>query len=407
MRILNIIQRYPPALGGSETWCQEVCRYLAKAGHRITVLTLDVNQEETFWRDPLDHEHTIAFGRIAWDQGVFIRRYARSLPIHSLYHAVFRKLLDEKLNIYFYGPHSIEMYGKMWREVRQTDVVVLHTMPYPHNFIALFWAKLLRKKIIMVPHFHPTHPHYERRANYWLLHQCDGILTVSEYEKNYLVGKGISGLTIYVTGNGIHPHMYEPHNLDEFKNQMATQYSLAQDDKVLVFIGRKTREKGVYYLIEATRAVRKNMPVKLFLVGPRIDWYDSVYGELSADDKEYIIDLGVLSHAEKVNLLHCSDILVLPSQYEAFGIVFLEAWVCGKPVIGTDQGAMPSVIGNDGYVCRFGDTADLIAKIKGAFAQPEDANQKGLSGRNKVLKNYTWDCIGNKVEQAIKTVYES
>jgi glycosyltransferase involved in cell wall biosynthesis len=407
MKILNIIQRYPPAVGGSETWCQEVCRYLAKRKHRVQVLTLDVNKEEEFWREPSDRDHTIALGRLAWDQGVRIRRFKRSLPIHLLYHALFRKLIDERFKVYFYGPHSIEMYGKMWREVRQADVVVLHTMPYPHNFIALFWAKLLRKKIIMVPHFHPTHPHYERRVNYWLLHQCDGILTVSEYEKNYLVGKGISALSIYVTGNGIHPDLYKPDNVDAFKNKLTTDYRLLQGDKVIVFIGRKTKEKGVLTLIEAAKAVRKDIPIKLFLVGPGIDWYDRLYAELSAAEKKYIIDLGVLSHAEKVNLLHCSDILVLPSQYEAFGIVFLEAWVCGKPVIGTDQGAMPSVIGNDGYVCRFGDTADLIAKIKKAFAQPEDANQKGLSGRSKVLKNYTWDCIGKKVEQAIKTVYES
>ena len=51
MKIVNIIQRYPPAVGGSETWCQEVCRYLAKRAMQLTVLTLDVNKEEEFWRE--------------------------------------------------------------------------------------------------------------------------------------------------------------------------------------------------------------------------------------------------------------------------------------------------------------------------------------------------------------------
>ncbi len=405
MNILNVIQRYPPAVGGSETWCQEVCRYLAKQGHQVQVLTLNVNKEEEFWREPLDCEHTVALGRLAWDQGVRIRRYQRSLPVHSLYHGVLRKLLDEKFQLYFYGPHSIEMYGRMWREIKTADVVLLHTIPYPHNFIALFWAKLFRKKVLVVPHFHPVHPHYERHANYWLLKQCDGILTVSEFEKTYLAGKGIPAAALYVTGNGIHPERYQPDNLPAFKNKLATECRLTDKEKVIVFIGRKTREKGVQQLIEAVKAIRQEIPVKLFLIGPSIDWYDRLYTALEASEKKYIIDLGVLAHQEKVNLLHLCDLLVLPSQYEAFGIVFLEAWMCGKPVIGSDQGAMPSVIGNDGFICRYGDTADLIATIKAALAAPDDLMHKGRNGRTKVLLHYTWGIIGKKVEQAIRDVY--
>jgi glycosyltransferase involved in cell wall biosynthesis len=176
---------------------------------------------------------------------------------------------------------------------------------------------------------------------------------------------------------------------------------------VIIFIGRKTREKGVLNLIEAVKALQKEIPVKLFLIGPSIDWYHDLYAQLSEQEKKYIIDLGVLPHNEKVNLLHISDLLVLPSQYEAFGIVFLEAWICGKPVIGTAEGAMPSVIGNDGYICRFGNTEDLKSKIAEALSKPDDLKIKGIKGREKVLQNYTWDIIGMKAERAISAVYES
>jgi glycosyltransferase involved in cell wall biosynthesis len=294
----------------------------------------------------------------------------------------------------------------MWRAITKTDVVFLHTIPYPHNYIAFCWAKILRKKTVIVPHFHPTHPHYERRSNYWLMKQCNAIMTVSEYEKRYLEKQGIPADKISVTGNGIHPELYEPQDLDMFRSKLKTGYGLNHSDKVIVFIGRKTREKGVLTLIEASKAIRKEMPVKLFLIGPSIDWYDSLYAGLSAQEKKYIIDMGVLPHNEKVNLLHLSDLLVLPSQYEAFGIVFLEAWICGKPVIGTTEGAMPSVIGNDGHVSTFGDAEDLKSKIVEALSKPEDLKMKGISGRNKVLQNYTWDIIGMKAEQAISAVYE-
>ena len=52
MKILHIIQRYPPAVGGSELWCREICQYLATTGDEVRVLTLNVLEEEEFWRDP-------------------------------------------------------------------------------------------------------------------------------------------------------------------------------------------------------------------------------------------------------------------------------------------------------------------------------------------------------------------
>ena len=175
MRIVNVIQRYPPAVGGSETWCCEVCRYLAQRGHDVRVLTLAVDKEEEFWREPLDRERHLGMGRLALDKGVHVRRFRRSLPVHSLHHVVFRKLLHEGLNVYFYGPHSIHLYGRLWREIRRADVVFLHTAPYPHNWVAFFLARILGRRTLMVPHFHPGHPHYESPSVYWLLRRCDEI----------------------------------------------------------------------------------------------------------------------------------------------------------------------------------------------------------------------------------------
>jgi len=405
MKIVNIIQRYPPAIGGSETWCQEVCRYLADKGHQVRVLTIDVNTEEQFWRPPLDSERTIAFGGLAFDRGVFVRRYRRSLPIHTFHHLIYGALLDRFMRIYFYGPHSGEMYGKMWREIKGADMVFLHTVPYPHNFIAFFLAKFFRKKVVIAPHFHPTHPHYERAFNYWLLRHCDAVITVSPFEKEYLKGKGIAGEKLLVTGNAIHPEDYQPSNLEAFRLRVERNFGLKPEDKVVTFIGRKTPEKGVSHLIEAVKNLLPEIPSKLFLMGPSLEWYHEIYANLSQEEKQRIIDVGVVSHQDKVNFLHISDLLVLPSRYEAFGIVFLEAWICGIPVLGTTEGAMPSVISAEGLLCKFGDVEDLTSKIRTALGDTKSLAEMGSRGKAKVLSRYTWDVIGDKVERAVKTAY--
>jgi len=125
----------------------------------------------------------------------------------------------------------------MWREIKLADVVFLHTLPYPHNYVAFALARLFRKKVVVVPHFHPTHPHYERWSNYLLLKHCDVVITVTEFEKQYLSGKGIDAGKLFVTGNAIHPEDYRPQNLDLFKERMRVEHGLKPEDKVITFVG--------------------------------------------------------------------------------------------------------------------------------------------------------------------------
>jgi glycosyltransferase involved in cell wall biosynthesis len=401
VKILNVVQRYPPAVGGSETWCQEVCRWLAQKGHQVTVLTLDVNEEEEFWRDPHDQDRTLVMGKLTLDRDVRVRRYQRSLPIPTVHHGLFKRLLDHFFNIYFYGPHSWEMYAKMWREIKHAHIVVLHTLPYPHNYVGYFFARMFGKKVALVPHFHPDHPHYERPSNYWLLRKADRVIAVSEFEKEYLAARGVESSKISVAGNAIHPDEYRPDGLHEFRRHLFEKYGLQPDDLMLTFVGRKMRDKGVSYLIEAVKRLGTEVPIKLFIVGPSSEWFNELYAKLSPDNKKFIIDLGVLPQQQKVNLLHLADLLVLPSKFEAFGIVFLEAWICSVPVLGSNRGAMPRLIANEGFIAEYGDVDDLAATIARALLDKDKLRSMGVSGKEKVLSQYTWDAIGAKAEQAV------
>ena len=103
--------------------------------------------------------------------------------------------------------------------------------------------------------------------------------------------------------------------------------------------------------------------------------------------------LGQLSEEEKWDAVDAADVVALPSRTESFGIVFLEAWARGKPVIGARAGAVPQVIndGDDGLLVEFGDAAGLAEALEKLLDAPAQAAEMGQRGREKVLQMYTWD----------------
>src|SRR3989338_5927946 len=154
MKIFHLIQRYPPAIGGCEQWCQQISRYLVRKGHQVKLLTMQIYHEEEFFTDLPFERLAAILGKRDSDEGVQVFRYKRT-KINPWFHRfILEQLLDKKLGVYFYGPHSLSMYLAIPRQIQDADVVHLHGIHYPHNFIGFFWAKLFNKKIVMIPHFH-------------------------------------------------------------------------------------------------------------------------------------------------------------------------------------------------------------------------------------------------------------
>ena len=242
---------------------------------------------------------------------------------------------------------------------------------------------------MITPHFHPDHPHYERWSNYWLLRRCDAVIAVSDYERDYLVKKGVDPAKIIVTGNGVHIQDYVAHGLEQFEAELRRRHHLSSATKIILFVGRKLEYKGIATLVAAVRHLSAAEDVALLLAGPSSSWFEEFYGTLSAKDRERIIDLGTVSDQEKINLLHLAEVLVLPSRFEAFGIVFLEAWACGTPVIGAATGAIPSVIGEGGLTFPYGDATQLAEKLRTVLHDENLAHAMASRGQRRLRSKFT------------------
>lgn len=405
MKILNLIQSYPPAIGGTETWCKNLCSFLASKGIFTKVLTINTCNTREAFHSPNPESIFIKLGKYDYDEGVFIKRCNLwALPNKGLLGKIIIPLLrlckTQIGDIFIHSPHSLDMYKDLFSEIKKTDIVILHTLPYFYNLLGYMLARLYKKTIISVPYFHPGHPHYERNLFYKIMNNCDLIIALSEYEKRHLVAKKINPSKILVSGSAIDvkKSYYQELRITDLK-MILNKHNINEHSKKVIFIGRKELYKGIFTLIEAMRklAAEKDIDLYLFLAGPDTPEFIEEYSKLDNIGRLKIINFGEILEEEKDYLLKLSDLLVLPSEFESFGIVFLEAWKHEKPVIGTDRGAVPEIIGKAGLCAEYNNADDLKNKIKEILFNADLARKFGKIGKEKVECEYNIDKVCNKV----------
>ena len=121
---------------------------------------------------------------------------------------------------------------------------------------------------------------------------------------------------------------------------------------------------------------------------------------LSEYQKERIVRIDEFDEADKGSIFDAFDVLALPSKEESFGIAYLEAWLCSKPVIGARIGSTQCVIdeGIDGLLVEPNDAEDIARAIIELLSNSDMREKLGRNGHNKAISQYTWDKVVDKVE---------
>jgi L-malate glycosyltransferase len=169
---------------------------------------------------------------------------------------------------------------------------------------------------------------------------------------------------------------------------------------VLGFVGRFVEEKGIHTLLSALEGL-KHLRWKLLLVG-RGDLKELILERAKRcgiSDRLEIVD--AVPHDEVPAHLRRMDVFVLPSETtplwkEQFGHVLIEAMVCGLPVIGSDSGEIPNVIGEAGLVFRERDAADLRSCLERMIEDKALRLEYGSKGEEHVRVNYTHEAIAER-----------
>jgi glycogen synthase len=209
-------------------------------------------------------------------------------------------------------------------------------------------------------------------------------------EKGFYTSRGIPADRIVVAGQGVVPERVSGGDGPGFRRRHGISSPL------VVSLSAMSRDKGTEHLVNAVRRLwSAGSPVELVLAGALLEPFSHFLDTLPAADRQRIRVLGPVSDQEKRDLLAAADVFALPSRTESFGIVYLEAWTYGVPVIGARTWGVSDVIrdGEDGLLVPFGDVSALAAAIQRLLDQPELRAALGGRGARKVRELYTWDLV--------------
>ncbi|OAN46473.1 glycosyl transferase family 1 [Chloroflexus islandicus] len=205
---------------------------------------------------------------------------------------------------------------------------------------------------------------------------------------------------IDVISNGVHipPQPFAtPADWVAFRRRFA-----ADNEALVIFVGRLVYEKGVHILLEAWPRVVAELPARLVIAGA---------GSASDDLRLRAAELGVsveflgfISDEDRNRLYAVGDVAVFPSLYEPFGIVALEAFAAGCPVIVSDAGGLAEVVQHElnGLVVPAGDAVALANALLASLHAPAESRLRAARGAALARAYYTW----NRIAGEVKAVYD-
>jgi len=296
-------------------------------------------------------------------------------------------------------------FKKVKRELGRIDVINAHVY-YPAGLSALILGRIYKIPVVITEHGEIIDKYMRSRFKYFkdilrtmiakFVFKRALIITVSDSLREHIESFGIE--TNYaVVPNVINTDFFEP-------IEVGRGGRAERKKKKMIFIGGLAPRKGIPYLLEALKIVRdggrNDFIMHIVGDGPYRKRYEEMAKNMNIDDN--VIFHGKVTDEEKLRLLQEVDFMVLPSLYESFGVVLLEAMACGKPVITTLSGGQKEFVNeNTGILVPPKDANALADAIEYMLDHCHEYSPQKL--HEYVRENFSYEAVGRQLHE----IYES
>ncbi|GAB4474830.1 MAG: glycosyltransferase family 4 protein [Anaerolineae bacterium] len=304
----------------------------------------------------------------------------------------------------FDGDFHLHHYPGLRRHIREVQPHIVHVDEEPYNLAtyqavqlarragarSLFfsWQNLLRR-------YPPPFSWFER----WVLDHVDHAVVGNREAASVWRAKGYSGPLEVIPQFGVDPEIFSP-----------PPQPTAHERFIIGYAGRLVPEKGIDTLIRAVSLLKGEWYLTLVGDGPERARLSELAGLLNIGGSVHFAD--PLPSTRMPEFYRSLDVLVLPSRTrknwkEQFGRVLIEAMACAVPVIGSQSGAIPEVIGETGLTFPEGDAYALAESLQRLLLDRPLREALGKAGRQRVLRNFTQAQIAARTVDVYHAVMEA
>src|SRR5579871_4701270 len=374
---------YPPRIvGGISPHVHDLSQRLQAKGievHVVTKCTPNAPEEETQPSGVQVHRVTLAEEPNDFLHEIQLLNVATDLRV--------RKLLED------------------WRPGGQPTIF------HAHDWLSLDSARELKYeyKLPIVATIHATESgrhggifndtsKYIHEQEYWLTYEAWRIIVCSEFMKSEVTRLfNAPGDKVDVVYNGVDPAKFEFDWSDADRAAHRAKLALPEE-KIVLYVGRFVREKGIHVLLNAASAVLAEEPNTKFLIvggGHRERFEKFVHW---AGLQEKVLFTGFMANRSLHQLYRCADVAVFPSLYEPFGIVALEGMAAGAPVVASDAGGLKEVVLHDvtGTLSFANNPESLGWAILHVLRNPSRAHQLAEAAKKRLAIDFDWSHLADQ-----------
>lgn len=388
MRILILNYEFPPLGGGAGVSTRFLAEALTHNGHEVSVLTAAIP----------DHIH---------------EQHVRVPHVRLLTVPTSRKSIhDAGFRAGFTYVRAARRYLATHADVRNVDIIhtffslptgLIHLLPGAHRSIP--YVVSLRGSD--VPGYDPFNKPLERAHTILkpitrMIWRRAGRVTVLSESLKAQAQHTDPSQQMTIIPNGIDTSVFYPHP------QFAPELPSATRPLRIVCTSRLVERKGIQHLLHALHIIRSSTPFHLTIIGDGHYKDPLVALTNTLALTKHVTFAGALSHTDMAAILRESDLFALPTMAEAFGNVFLEALACGLPIVGSDMGSVPELIGpENGVLVSPTNHAAMADAIKKLAHDPDTRMRMHVTNREDATKRYSWHAVAEQYARVYRSIIDA